>query len=211
VLASTELAGAPTEYFDRNQMDEFFKRWGITTIDEYIPALLARKTSPNGVFGLKAFFPQLQELGRSEVGDVFPNLHCIHITRRDRVRQAVSYWRAIQTEQWASDHPVRNPRPVRFDAGEIRALVDRIEREEQAWKSFFEAGFILPVRIAYEQMVETLEETVLRVLSFLGVEVPAGFELPPPTIQRQADELSEEWVRRYELNSGGPTSRGATE
>jgi LPS sulfotransferase NodH len=31
----------------------------------------------------------------------------------------------------------------------------------------------------------------------LGVDLPAGFSFDPPLMERQADELSEQWAARY--------------
>jgi trehalose 2-sulfotransferase len=197
VLAGTELAGAPTEYFDREQMAALAREWGTDSLDDYLQALISRKTSLNGVLGVKAHFHQLRDvLGRRDLDAVFPDLHLLYITRRDHVRQAVSWTRAAQTGQWASDHPVRRGEP-RFDADEIAELIRRIEREERQWEDFFSTRGAAPLRIEYERLVPSLDETVREVLRFLGVDVPHGFEPPAPTIARQADGLSEEWVRRF--------------
>jgi trehalose 2-sulfotransferase len=197
VLASTELAGAPTEFFDRNQMDEFYRRWGIETLDEFLEALIRKKTSPSGIFGVKAHYPQLRELRGRDVREALPNLRCVHITRRDRVAQAVSYWRAIQTEQWASDHQIRRPGPIYFDADEIQTLLGQIERQDRMWEEFFREQPTPTLRIEYEQMVVSLDRTVLDVLRFLDVELPASFRLKPPSIQKQADKISEDWAARF--------------
>jgi LPS sulfotransferase NodH len=34
-------------------------------------------------------------------------------------------------------------------------------------------------------------------LGFLDVDVPAGFQWPRPTLAKQADDLTERWVRDY--------------
>jgi LPS sulfotransferase NodH len=197
VLAATELAGAPTEYLDRNQMEGFQREWNVAGLDEYLDALRDRKTSPNGVFGLKAHFHQLRdELGGRDLDADFPGLRLVYIRRRDHVRQAVSWARAIQTGQWASDHPVRHAEPS-FDGAEIARLMAQIEREEQHWERFFAARGEQPLRIDYEEMVQALAPAVREVLGLIGVAVPHDFEPPPPSIAKQADELSEEWVRRF--------------
>ena len=62
ILAATELAGAPTEYFDDNQRTVFARHWNVARdAREYLDAMIARKTSPNGVFGLKAFIGHLRD------------------------------------------------------------------------------------------------------------------------------------------------------
>ena len=198
VLAATELAGAPTEYLDRNQMEAFQREWSVSGLDEYLQALRDRKTSPNGVFGLKAHFHQLRdELGGRDLDAEFPGLRLVYIRRRDHVRQAVSWARAIQTGQWASDHPVRLAVTPRFDSAEIARLMAQIEREEQHWERLFAERGEQPLRIDYEELAQALAPAVRQVLEFIGVTVPLDFEPPPPTIAKQADELTEDWVRRF--------------
>ena len=198
VLAGTELAGAPTEYFDRNQMEAFAREWEVSGTDRYLEELFARKTSPNGVFGLKAFIHQIEDvLGDRDLDAVFPDLRLVYVRRRDHVRQAVSWARASQTGQWASDLPVLRDGPASYDAQEIGELVARIESEEDRWEDLFARRGREPLRIDYEQLAPDPASAVRRVFDLVGIEAPPGFEPPAPTLRRQADELSEAWVRRY--------------
>jgi trehalose 2-sulfotransferase len=200
LLATTELAGAPMEYLDEDAIRAFGRIWGMDAFEDYLDALLARKTSPNGVFGLKLLYGQLRELAGRELGDVFPNPRFIYITRRDHLRQAVSFARATQTEQWASDHPAPSHLPV-FDPDQIQHMLEWIERDERLWEEYFELRSISPLRIVYEDFVAAVDGTVLRAMEHIGIELPAGFRLRPATISKQADELSEDWVRRFSARS----------
>jgi LPS sulfotransferase NodH len=180
VLASTELAGAPAEFFEPTMM----------------AALLARKTSPNGVFGIKAMYHQMRDtLGSTSPAEYFPNLRYVYVTRRDRVGQAVSFARAIQTEQWTSHQP--RGKPPKFDRAQIADLLAWIEREERAWEDFFESEGATPLHVVYEDFVAQLEETVLSVLGFLEVSLPPQFTVPAPEMERQADRLSDDWKQRF--------------
>jgi LPS sulfotransferase NodH len=199
ILAATELAGAPTEYFDDNQRAVFARHWSVAPdAREYLDAMIARKTSPNGVFGMKAFIGHLRvELRGFDLDREFPHLRLVYVRRRDHVRQAVSWSRAIQTGQWASDHPILRGGELRFDADEIASLIERIEREERLWEKLFAEREQEPLRIDYEDLAPDPATAVRRVLELIGVESGPGFEPPAPTIMRQADDLSQEWVRRY--------------
>jgi LPS sulfotransferase NodH len=168
-------------------------------------ALVTKKTSPNGVFGIKAHYHQLVEaFGDTELvsvhprdlGDHFPNLHLVHIKRLDRVGQAVSFALATQTEQWTSAHEPPAT-PPRYDHEQIRSLLDWIEREEGAWERFIAACTAPVFRVVYEDFIEAIEETITAVMEFLEIEVPPGFAVPAPTLARQADELNAEWVARF--------------
>jgi LPS sulfotransferase NodH len=196
LLANTELAGAPMEFFDRDAIDAFRRIWGVETFEEYLDALLVKKTSPNGVFALKLLYGQLAELDGRDLRGILPSPRFVYVTRRDQVRQAVSFARATQTEQWASDHPAPADPPV-FDRAQIRDMLEWVKQDERLWEAFFEHHAISPLRVAYEDFAGSVEQTVLAILQHAGIDLPPGFRLEPPTLEQQADDLSEEWVRRF--------------
>ena len=201
LLFGTGLAGAPAEYFDPALMRQFRARWGVATFDDYLAAVLARKTGPNGVFGFKAHFFQLAEAFPDNGLDrALPSVRRIYITRRDRLRQAISWARALQSGKWASDHVVKAERPVAFSRAQIDRLLAGISEREHRWESFFAASGPAPLRIEYEDLVASPDETVLAALRHIGVAVREGARVGAPTLRRQADEVTEDWVNRY---SGG--------
>lgn len=208
LLCLTELAGAPTEFLDPELMREFSGRWDTVGLDAYLEALMARKTSPNGVFGIKVHWPQLEEAFAGEDRcEVFPELRFVYITRGDRLRQAVSYARALQTGRWASEHDARREDPT-FNPNQIRRLLSHIREHEERWEEFFARRAASPLRVSYEDLVASPEATVKAVLRHIGVEVPGVLPLGPPTLEKQADSLSEDWVRRFrELDPTGAHSR----
>jgi LPS sulfotransferase NodH len=55
-----------------------------------------------------------------------------------------------------------------------------------------------PFEVVYEDFVESYESTVLTVLRYLELPVAAGQQVAPPRLQKQADLVTEEWVRRYQ-------------
>lgn len=198
LLGSTGLAGAPAEFFHPDKMAALQGRWGVDELGDYLRELLARKTSPNGVFGAKAHWGQYQPLfGDSDPRTVLPGLRLVFITRSDRLRQAVSWVRALQTLKWVTHDSPRVERPEVFDHEHITRKLGRIDREEELWESLFDSHGIVPHRVVYEDFVGAQEGTVRAVLDALGVEAPADLHLPPPVLDRQSDERSDEWVERY--------------
>ena len=71
-----------------------------------------------------------------------------------------------------------------------------IERTRTFGRSISTRG-LAPLRVVYEQFVTSLETSLFRIFEFLEVTTPPGFRFPAPTLSRQADELSENWVRQY--------------
>ncbi len=142
---------------------------------------------------------QPQEL----LADIFPNLHYIWLTRRNKIRQAVSLRRALQTRVWISFRTRENvePRPAFYDVAKIHRSLQYLLMQEAEWQEFFTGAKVTPLTVVYEDFVNEQEQTIARVLDFLGVERPDALRLFKPFLMKQADSESEEWVRRYHEDS----------
>jgi LPS sulfotransferase NodH len=129
---------------------------------------LQRGTSSNGVFGAKMMWnyfddfrtrvrqlPGLGDVMFSEALDViFPQLRIIFVWRRYKVAQAVSLWRAIQTQHWRTaidiDSAHGGPRGE-YDYGAIKYLVDELHTWDARWEDWFHATGREPIRVIYEE------------------------------------------------------------
>ena len=212
-LRDTQLAGAPDEYLWNGGRHDFAARWQSTAPDDYLAHLFARTTSANGVFGAKIMGEHLPEfaawlsdrpgLAGLEPSDVlpavFPNLHYIRLTRQDKVRQAVSMHRAVQTQQWAwsaSDASPPSEQPT-YNFAAIDWWRQHLAAQEAEWQRFFERAGVAPLSLVYEEFVVAYEATTAAILDYLGVPTPQPLTLSAPRLCRQADELSEQWVRQF--------------
>jgi len=118
--------------------------------------------------------------------------------RDDTTRQAVSLWKALQTQQWRKDSDEEmGGRGLRFSYAAVNHLKMRIDEHNAAWLAFFEGCGVEPLEVLYEDLVEDYEGIVLRLLEGIGVPIPEDFVIEAPKMRRQADDLSEEWVRLY--------------
>jgi trehalose 2-sulfotransferase len=206
LLFNTRLAGAPAEYFDSAMRKQFSRRWDTGSFEEYLRALLARKTGPNGVFGFKAHFFQLAEaFPGASLEEAFPGLRHVYITRGDTLRQAISWARALQTHKWASDHEVQVRHPEVFRREQIDNLIAGVVERERRWESFFADSGIEPLRVTYEGLVAAPADTVAAVLGHIGIADAGSVRAGMPTLRRQADELTEDWVSRY-LGEAAPVA-----
>ena len=138
----------------------------------------------------------------------FPNLHYVWLTRRNKLRQAVSHVRATQTGVWIKDQqpgdsPTKGPE---FDLAALDRAVQETVMQEAAWQEMMSGAGISPVVVVYEDFVTSIQETVKSILEFLGVSTPSELDLSGINMQKQADELSDEWVERY-LTRRGPYYR----
>jgi LPS sulfotransferase NodH len=208
-LVTTGIAGYPGEVFAPDFRGMWLKHWSLsasTGFDEYVRTAIRRGTTANGVFGLKIQWmhvaPLAGALGLSPDGDVldllFPNSRFINIIRQDRLAQAISWFRAIETGEWWSyknaEEGRRRPRPLpSFNPTAVRALELDISRQQTAWEQYFLSRGQPPLIIEYEALEADYRGEVARALRFLGVDDAAARSIPEPRLARQADEITAEW------------------
>jgi trehalose 2-sulfotransferase len=121
------------------------------------------------------------------------------MTRRDKLRQAISLWRALQTRTWRLEHPgeklAASGLHYSFDA--IDHLRRALANDDECWREYLGRHRREAITISYEDDLERDQQsTIERVLGHVGVKAPHGWRAPVRTY-RQADELTEVWVRRY--------------
>ncbi len=210
LLNKTALAGKPQEHFNHNNSPDNPRGDDVPNYRGFIQNVLAKNTTENGVFGTKIgggqwydFAPRVQNIdGMSDqpldkaLESVFPNLKYVWLTRRNKVRQAVSHWMAIQSGRWHSPDSVSNPTPeYLFEA--IDHLYQELPIREAVWGDYFSQHSITPHIVVYEDFVQDMEGTVSGILDFLDIEMPASFNVNPPSLQPTANNLTEQWVQRY--------------
>jgi len=183
---------------------------------EYLAQTIEQATTPNGVLGAKVMWGYLDDFVSNLrtipqyhgqpvpqlFATIFPNLHYITVIRQDKVRQAISLWKAIQTQAWKLDedeHPgeKHHHRPLTFSFAAIDHLKRQLEAQEAAWQQFFVHNNIRPFTVIYEDFVSAYEETALQILRHLDIAIPNRPLSGVRRMKQQADALSEQWIQRY--------------
>lgn len=229
--AAHGVARGPLDYLGQDLLDEVLpgsapRDMGLTTYDPrrfpgfgaYLDWVREEATTPNGVFGIKVMSAYMEGLtanlrallGRDAssgaadlIAAVLPAPRYVFLTRADKVRQAISLWRAIQTWTWRHEEPapVAPEVSLSYDFRVLDHLRRSLEAEEAWWEDFFAASGIEPLRIVYEEFARDHESTVVAILDHVGVPIPVGFGVPQPTLKKQSDHRSEEWVERYHADA----------
>ncbi len=212
-LKASRLAGFPGEYFSAPQMHRLGKQWGVSDQSDYLEMLFHNRTTANGVFGAKVTWRQFSTFvaKRCEIeprwalppavlaSALLPNLRYLWLTRRDKLRQAISFSKALQTGVWSVTGPRMADRPdPQYDAGSITALLQRIKDDEIQSRNYFSINSIEPFTVVYEEFVSGYDATCTDILEYLGVTAPKELKLARPTLAKQRDSQTEEWVCRYE-------------
>lgn len=226
-LGSTGVAGYAEEYFPERSSfgdvyvttgaalkdpDSWRADWTSTPFERCLDRVLSCGTTPNGVFASKLRWFNMAYFGEvfgapPRQGDVsvaghldrlFPNLRYVWVTRRDKVRQAVSLAKARQSSQWKK----MSPQQQGSDAADynfhlVESALRQIVHEECIWEEYFTRAGITPFTVVYEDLVRRYEPTVRRLLDDLEIELPRAYAFPSPRVHKQANDVSEEWVARY--------------
>jgi LPS sulfotransferase NodH len=171
--------------------------------------ILRAGTTENGVWGGKLMWGHVSDvvararrLDGLAGADLLTVLHAllgedvrlVFVTRRDRVAQAVSLWRALQTQSWRKDGAHAADADAEYRFAGIDHLVRQLDAHEAAWRRWFLDNGVAPLELVYEQLSDDLAGGVDRVLHAL--ELPRT-EVPPAPLRRQRDARSREWAERY--------------
>lgn len=226
-IESTGVAGVPREWF--NCPPDLLSTYHQSTYTELQEYLWKLGSTDNGVFAInhsyyEPHFSQLIETlrkfpacpstatKRTEVWEqVFPN-HChIFMTRRNKIRLAVSWWRAIQSDEWHKANGEQREQvdlsnSYSFDA--INHLYNECSMREAGIQEFFTEGGFTPLNIFYEDFIQNYEGTIRTILDYLELD-SRSISIAPPALTKLADDVSEEWTQRFrEERQQGWANRG---
>ena len=214
-----EIEGILGHYTRVDDEPSLFDPRRFTGYREYLDWTITQATTPNGMFGAKVmwgyfngFVDRLRDMQgnavmptRAVLEGTFPGLdRWIFVTRRDKPRQAISLWKAIQNWTWKRDEEggpvVAHDLVYSFEA--IHHLVLQLEQQDRDWLIWFGAAGLSPRTVVYEDFVADYVGTTRDLLDFLGVQPPQRLQPRPQRMQRQADDLNERWLEQYRSEAG---------
>ena len=224
--------GCPLEYLHGGFRPTIAARWHAPDLDAYVAALHRYRTEPNGVFSIKLFWQDVEDVAherapdrfpprgttppeamherdyhdlRALLADLLPDSSFVHLERRDRVRQAVSAMVAAQTGLWRSIPGVGRQEAVgaaTYDYDRILGMIAFADYSHAHWRGFFAANGVEPYRVTYEELVDDFEHVLNGLFAWLG-----SASVPPPRrMLRQADQTTEAMVLRFLRDHAARTS-----
>jgi len=231
LLADTGIAGRPDSFFRRQSIPwwaEHFKvsvaEWGDQhDFDHpYLAAALRQGCGGTAVFGLRlmwesvadlsnrlqAFYPDLENDQR-RFQSAFGSSVYVHLSRQDKVAQAVSRVKAQQTGLWhvATDGTERERlKPGRapvYDAQQLSEHVRALTDDDAAWTRWFAQQKIQPLCITYEMLSRDPHTALASVLSALDLDPSVATTVEPRTA-KLADRQSRDWATRFRTEQQSP-------
>ena len=179
------------------QSENFSNSIARRQMPRYYSKLTDVEVTANGVFGIQLHRGQYvmatEAWGIDVVDPTVPSTW-VHLRRRDRLAQAVSWAKATQDDKWNIAMESRDT--ATYDGEAIARRLRRAIRMDQEWFDHFEREAITPLRFEYEDYRSDLRPALTAILSALGEEV-SSLEVPELARQKQADATNAEWIERF--------------
>lgn len=224
LLTETGVAGRPNSFFRRQSYAEWADYLGVPTQDwsadhefdaAYLAAAIKEGAAETDVLGIRLMWESLRDLS-DRLDTFYPNLQndnarfraafgqpvYIHLSRSDKVAQAVSRLKAEQSGVWhrftdgSERERLSAEKPLVYNADVLAAFVQESTEDDAAWKSWFTEQGIEPACVTYEEMSAEPQKILARVLSALALD-PAIAETIEPISAVLADDESRDWADQF--------------
>jgi trehalose 2-sulfotransferase len=224
LLAATGCAGNPKSYFHEPSLSSWLEYFDLDQknfsddggkLTAIVGKAKEQGTAGSGIFGLRLqrrsfgfFASQLALLHpgwrntSTCIEATFGKTLFIHLTRGDKLAQAVSLTKAMQTGLWhrspdgteierLSEHC-----EPEYDADMIGRQIDELNSFELGWKQWFTTEQIKPLTITYDELAHDPVATLSNIFGILGLD-PSNLVGITPPVAILADSTNAEWISRY--------------
>jgi LPS sulfotransferase NodH len=136
----------------------------------------------------------------AEVVEVFfPQAKYIFLQRLSKVKQAISYSKALQTGIWNEsvdlDQEYRKyVLPAMYDREHIECCFDLLLADDFSWKKFLDTNRYEYLHVWYEELVTDYETRMEEIYSYLGIKQKNSIT---PLLRQQSNKESLEWEKRF--------------
>jgi len=220
-LESTGVLGKPSELFTLESNEKLLDKHKAKDYKHLQDKVYNLGSSSNGVFGVKLnapikendplmsqlkMFPIVKDStnlnNNFAVWDnLFPNCKHIFLTRRNKIRQVVSWWKAIMTNEWhrkSGDQSNIDHKELaeKYEYNALRHLLLETGLRESAIQAFLDEGKSSALTIVYEDFIKDYIGTVKKIGNYVGVDIDEEM-VDIPYYSKLADDISDEWTERF--------------
>lgn len=224
LLREAGNAGFPESHFHDPSLEKWLSYYGFRdgefrTTQDALKAIFKSAyehgKGASDVFGLRLqrqsfefFIEQLRVLHptlpdqKSRIKAVFGRVLFIHLTRENKLDQAISYVKAQQTGLWHMTpdgtelERLSEPKEAVYDAAAITAQLALSEQMETEWEAWFAKEQISPLCVTYDELSAAPYATLKHVLKTLGLEYKPNDKTALP-VAKLADAINREWAERF--------------
>jgi LPS sulfotransferase NodH len=208
LLWGTGCLGAPLEYLNFDAEGPYGYAHGSPEAQQQLwEEALDKRTSPNGVFGVKCFPVQmgaLQDDNPRLLSAVISGLmkapgtrRIVYLGRRDRAAHSASFARAALSGVWREEQEANLQHRPQYSEQALASVDRDLDRMEEVWERTFRQLQIEPLRLWYEDVVADPAAAVAQVAAYLGVTIDPAAAIPVPPVKKQTAPEIGAWAQRY--------------
>jgi LPS sulfotransferase NodH len=198
-LQTSGHAGVPVEYFNHEHLRRLPKPLTLASVHAYYSDVVSRRTSGNGVFGMKLHHDQFKPLFSKDnsvtvAGSKFLKSfdRIILTSRRDKLAQAISQLTAYRSGNWnTSDRSLAGRQNYEFSKADVPIILTYLQEVvsgEMFWEKICAHLDLHPLRIIYEDLSRSPESELARVFEYLELQIAPT---APQTVKLSRDSNRE--------------------
>jgi LPS sulfotransferase NodH len=227
LLADTGLAGNPDSFFRCESFLWWANYLNISVSDwkteyefdqAYLSTVKEYGSNRTPIFGMRLMWESVADLS-IRLEKFYPGLSSdcarfksafgrplyLHLSRENKVAQAISRLRAEQTGLWhkfsdgTERERLKSGREPAYDARVLSRLLATLEKHDAAWSTWFTQQNLEPLCITYETLSSEPQVVLASVLCALDLD-PTIAESVRPRSAKMADSKSQEWATRFRID-----------
>jgi LPS sulfotransferase NodH len=231
LLSGSGIAGRPDSFFRYETFPWWTDYLDVSTADwdarekfdsAYLSAVKEWGSNGTPVFGMRLMWESVNDLSKrlewiypdlpqdsTRFEAAFGNSLYLHLSRRDKIAQAISRYRAEQSGLWhkysdGSERERLKPgQEPAYDAHALSKIVASLEERDSLWASWFRQQGIDPIPVNYEKLASNPQVVLSSVLYALGLDCTIAESIKPTSAQ-MADSKSQAWADRFRRERGEP-------
>ena len=159
LLAGTDLLGEPGEWFNPNFVTAIAQAINANRPGDYVKMLKRKKQSRAGVFGAEITFMQYERLGQFDLlAALGPATHFFYLRRRNLVRQAISLYKAVESDVFHDTGALtrehgKKIESVEYSKSGVERWMTHLLNHELGCEQLFVQRGVNPMRLYYEDLV----------------------------------------------------------
>ncbi|MFZ5862697.1 MAG: Stf0 family sulfotransferase [Nitrospirota bacterium] len=196
-LHKTSCFGFPLEYANSANIAEWKRRFGKKLFFDVLTEIQRRRTSPNGVFGIKIHYSHINQFGGfHRLMEYFPNAYYILLSREDLIGQAVSLAIASQTGVWISGQKPVHDNP-KYNFNQINAYLRQTILENSSWRYSLAACGCKRIDMDFRDVRDSLTQSIKRIAEFVGAEIDPEKIPNEQVTKRQSNDINAKWANKF--------------
>ncbi|MEM8523802.1 MAG: Stf0 family sulfotransferase [Bacteroidota bacterium] len=218
LLVDTGMAGNPGEHFTLHTAKDFATKYDVKDYESFKKAFWQLATGGQQIAAVKSgahrthdqiFYQELFALKglppNSDpellLNDLLPNCKHLLVVRNNKVRQAASWWKAIQDHTWhlLPGQTYTNSTDFykdKYDVNALKHLYQEAVLRDIAAQDYLDRHGVTAMTVVHEDLITHPKSVLKRVLEYLEIDFDLQ-QMPAFHYQQTANEINEEWVQRF--------------